>query len=93
LIFFALPVNPLPGQERPGPSTLNFNPQILCQVKSNPAGLATIEGAQDIPMAVAAMEFASGQKDEALKSVKKVTDPRYRDLRYVTEPSTLHPKP
>jgi hypothetical protein len=34
-------------------------------------------------MAVAAMEFASGQKDEALKSVKKVTDPRYRDLRYV----------
>eukprot|EP00285_Hemiselmis_virescens_P012305 CAMPEP_0173381210 /NCGR_PEP_ID=MMETSP1356-20130122/3640_1 /TAXON_ID=77927 ORGANISM="Hemiselmis virescens, Strain PCC157" /NCGR_SAMPLE_ID=MMETSP1356 /ASSEMBLY_ACC=CAM_ASM_000847 /LENGTH=430 /DNA_ID=CAMNT_0014334969 /DNA_START=19 /DNA_END=1311 /DNA_ORIENTATION=- len=58
---------------------------LVAQVKSNPLGLSTIEGAEDIPAALAAMEFGSGDKKAALKDFAKVTDPRYRDVRYVKE--------
>ena len=38
------------------------------------------------------MEFAGGNKDQALKSLAKVKDPRYRDVRYVEEGRLWPPK-
>jgi len=63
---------------------------IAAQQKSSPLGPA--EGAEDLPAALAAIVFAGGEKDKALKDLAKVTDPRYRDLRYVSEGRLWPPK-
>lgn len=59
-------------------------------MKEMPYGV--IAGGEDVPAAIAAVQFASGDKETAQASLKKVDDIRFKDLRYVKEARFWPPK-
>jgi len=66
----------------------------LEMLKSQKSGmiLGVIEGAEDVPAALAAVKFALGKTDEAKADFQKVQDQRFKDLRFVQEGRLWPPK-
>ncbi|EKX53440.1 hypothetical protein GUITHDRAFT_150411 [Guillardia theta CCMP2712] len=54
--------------------------------------LGVVEGAEDVPAALAAVKFAMGKEDEAKADFEKVQDQRFKDIRFVREGRLWPPK-
>lgn len=64
----------------------------MLQEQSKAMIFGPVEGAEDIPAALAAAEAAMGNADQAAADLKKVKDNRFKDVRFVAEGRLWPPK-
>jgi len=64
----------------------------MLKQQAKDAFLGPVEGAEDIPAALAAAEAALGDKEQAAKDFAKVKDIRFKDVRFVKEGRLWPPK-